>query len=224
MKSEIHLRFYEELNGFLPPGKRKRRFSHFFEGAFTVGDLLRDFKIPPDQVEMVLANGDSVEFSQCLGNGDTVSVYPAFESLDVGPVIRLREKPLRRTCFLAEPALGRLARRLRMLGFDTRILNEAFREDVIRRAEKDRRILLTREAELLRDPALTRVHLVRQEKARDQLREIMLRFDLCGSAVPGGRCPYCNRDLRGRRDRICPECGKKVGGGCSLRGYSALFE
>jgi hypothetical protein len=40
----------------------------------------------------------------------------------------------------------------------------------------------------------------------------MSRYDLYGSAVLDGRCPFCNENLRSRGDRSCPECGKKVGG------------
>lgn len=208
MRSEIHLRFYEELNDFLPLNKRKRRFVYPFEGRIRIKRLLQIFEVPLDLVELVLVNGDSVGFSHLLENGDTVSVYPVFESLDVGPLVRVRKKPLRRSRFLVDISLNRLAFYLRLLGFDARISHTPCREDIVRKAEKDRRILLTRDAALYRDPSIARSHLVRQDKPRRQLAEILSGYDLYGCAVPFSRCPSCNKPVRNCRDWSCTECGK----------------
>jgi uncharacterized protein with PIN domain len=209
MKSEIYLRFYEELNDFLPLNKRKRCFAYLSEGNIRVEKLLQVFKVPPDLVEIVLVNGESVEFSHPLKNGDSVSIYPVFESLDVGPLVRVRKKPLRKNRFLVDASLSRLASYLRLFGFDTRISNTADGEDIIRAAEKGRRILLTRDAAFLRETSITRIHLVRYAKPRLQLTEILSRYDLYRSAAPYSRCPSCNKIIRNRRDWSCSRCGMK---------------
>ena len=209
MTSEIHLRFYEELNDFLPLHKRKRRFACLFEGGIRVGKLLQDFKVPPDLVEIVLVNGETVEFSHLLKNGDSVSVYPVFESLDVGPLVRVRKKPLRKTRFLVDASLNRLASYLRLLGFDTRISNAVDGAAIIREAENDRRILLTHNPALLRESSITRIHLLRHTKPRLQLTEILSRYDLYRSAAPYSRCPACNKIVRNTRGWSCSECGTK---------------
>ncbi len=212
MTSEIYLRFYEELNDFLPPNKRKRRFVYLFEGVIQAEKLLKDFEVPLGLVEMVLVNGDSVKISHLLKNGDTVSIYPVFESLDVGPLVRLREKPLRqlhRNRFLVDTGLNRLTAYLRLFGFDTWNADAVSRENIIRVAEKDRRILLTSNAALIKDPLITRIHLVRQKKPRRQLEEILSRYDLYGCAVPYSRCPSCNKIVQECRDWSCSDCGKK---------------
>ena len=67
----------------------------------------------------MLANGVSVDLEAAVADGDQISVYPVFESLDVSPLLRLRRYPLRQTRFFADAQLGRLARYLRLLGFDT---------------------------------------------------------------------------------------------------------
>jgi uncharacterized protein len=210
MKSEIYLRFYEELNDFLPLDKQKRCFACLFEGGIRVEKLLQDFKVPPDLVEIVLVNGDSVKFSHPLKNGDTVSFYPVFESLDVGPLVRVRKKPLRQSRFLVDASLSRLASYLRLFGFDTRISNFAEREDIIRAAEKDRRILLTCDAAFLRETSITRIRLVRHAKPRLQLTEILSRYDLYRSAAPYSRCPSCNKIVRNARKWSCSECGTRI--------------
>lgn len=212
MRTEIYLRFYEELNDYLPLHKRKRRFVCLLEGGTRVEYLLQHFKVPADLVEIVLVNGNSVGFSHLLENGDTVSVYPIFESLDIGPLVRVRKKPLRqmgKIRFMTDISLNRLSSYLRLLGFDTLISSANVREDIIRFAEAEKRILLTRDAALCQDPSITRAHRVRAVKPRHQLMEILSRYDLYGCAVPYSRCPSCNKIARDCRDWTCSECRKK---------------
>ena len=47
------------------------------------------------EVELILVNGVSVGFSHPVRDGDRISVYPKFEALDVSPLLRIRERPLR---------------------------------------------------------------------------------------------------------------------------------
>jgi uncharacterized protein len=108
MKPVIHLRFYEELNDHLPPERKKRRFSHVMEDRVTVGSLLQEFGIPLDQVELVLANGASVDFSYSPRDGDFISYYPLIESLDVGSIIKVRGKVLRKTSGMRRTAPSRV--------------------------------------------------------------------------------------------------------------------
>jgi len=75
MALHIHLRFYEELNEFLPPERKKRRFALEVNERATVGELLASLGVPDDQAELVLVNGDSVDFSHRFKDGDFVSVY-----------------------------------------------------------------------------------------------------------------------------------------------------
>ncbi len=180
MALEIHLRLYEELNDFLPSDKRKRRFAFTLDRAATVKQLLSCLKVPHDQVELVLVNGDSVGFSHRLKDGDSVSVYPVFESLDVATLVRVRKKPLRRTRFVAGPGLVRLARYLRSMGFDTCKPDFGTREVIVRLAEEERRILLTKDPSFLKCARLSRVYIVRAARPRDQLIEVLSRFDLLG--------------------------------------------
>jgi hypothetical protein len=210
MMSKIQLRFYEELNDFLPPERRKCLFPYTFEGELPVETLLRDLHVPLELVELVLVNGNSVGFPFLLNNGDTVSVYPVIESLDVRSIVRVRKKPLRQIRFLVEPELRRLAAYLRLFGFDTLVSDSITGEEMILTMEENRRILLTRDAALLQDPSTTRIHLVQQNKPRHQLAEILSRYDLYGMVAPFSRCPSCNKPVHSRLDWSCAECGRKI--------------
>ncbi|MEJ2245267.1 MAG: Mut7-C RNAse domain-containing protein [Acidobacteriota bacterium] len=209
MMSRIHLRFYEELNDFLPAEKRKCLFPYTFEGDIPVETLLRDLHVPPELVELVLVNGNSVGFSFLLSNGDRVSVYPVFESLDVGSIVRVRKKPLRQIRFLVDPELRCMAAYLRLFVFDTLVSDSTTGEEMILKTEENRRLLLTRDAALLQNPSTTRIHLVQQNKPRHQLAEILSRYDLYGEVAPFSRCPSCNKTVHNCLDWSCAECGRK---------------
>ncbi len=107
--THAQFRFYEELNDFLPPPKRKVIFTHEWRGTASVKDLVESLGVPHTEVDLILVNGESVDFSYRPSDGDRISVYPMFESLDIAPVQRLRPRPLREPRFVLDGHLGRLA-------------------------------------------------------------------------------------------------------------------
>src|SRR6185437_6139212 len=113
------IRFYAELNDHLPPGLQYRPLEKRLLLPASVKDTIESFGVPHTEVDLVLVNGESSDFSRLVRNGDQVSVYPVFESIDITPALRLRPQPLREPKFVLDVHLGRLAGYLRMLGFDT---------------------------------------------------------------------------------------------------------
>ncbi|MFZ5557146.1 MAG: Mut7-C RNAse domain-containing protein [Pseudomonadota bacterium] len=189
-------RFYEELNDFLAPDRRKREFDYACARAATVKNAIEALGVPHTEVEVILVNGEPVGFSRILREGDRVSVYPKFEAFDVRPLLQVREAPLRRPRFIADAHLGGLARLLRMLGFDT-LFDNGFHDDDIRRlAREDGRIVLSRDKELLKTRDITHGCFVHALKPQEQLREIVERLQLGADARPLTLCLHCNRPLR----------------------------
>ena len=103
-------RFYEELNDFLPAAKRKQSFSCNFSGNPSVKYIIESLGIPHVEVDLILVNSNSVDFSYKVKDGDQISVYPVFESLDITETTHLRAKPLRHIKFVSDVHLGKLAR------------------------------------------------------------------------------------------------------------------
>lgn len=201
--ARITLRFYEELSDHLTPERRKVPFAYRFCDGRTVAELLRELGVPCDAVELVLANGESVDFTYTVRDGDRISVYPVFESLDVSPVLRVRLYPLRHPCFMiVEPELRGLAACLRLCGFD--VVNR--KEEGTGTAEPGSppRIRLSR------DPAAgsgkTHFYHVRTAYPRRQLVEVLNRLDLWRAVKPAGRCPRCNLVLQ----QDVPKPGNRV--------------
>lgn len=188
-------RFYEELNDFLAPARRRCEFTVPCARAATTKHMIEALGVPHTEVELILLNGVSVDFDALLREGDRVAVYPKFEAFDIKPLLRVREQPLRDTRFVADVHLRSLARLLRMMGFDT-LHDIGFADDEIERiALSQGRIVLTRDRDLLKRRSITHGCYVRALSSQQQLCEVFERLQLERSARPLTLCPSCNAAL-----------------------------
>jgi uncharacterized protein len=192
----VTIRFYQELNDFLPVECRGRPFTAGFAGGCTVKAVIEDLGVPHTEVDLVLVNGESVDFSRRLADNDTVSVYPVFESLDIAQVSRVRAVPLRETRFLLDVHLGTLARLLAMFGFDARYARNVDDEELVHAARREHRILLSRDRGLFKRRIVTHGYAVRSLVPRAQLVEVLQRFDLRDQVRLFSRCMVCNAPLQ----------------------------
>ena len=226
MAQYIQVRFYEELNDHLPQAHRKRDIFVAHVSGMTAGSLIRQMGVDPCQVDLVLVNGRPSEFSRPLASGDRVSVYPVFERLDIGPVSLLPNTPLRRPAFAADVHLGKLAKYLRMAGFDTFYDNGAAGGDLAALAESRGRIFLTRSGRSFQRQKISRLVRVPMIRPVEQLAFVVKKLQLENAARPFSRCLICNQELlpargpgflekipehfAGQRAEAahCPQCGR----------------
>lgn len=220
-------RFYAELKDHLPPPFREHgEMKKQFYVPATVKDIIESFGVPHTEVDLVIVNGESSDFARLIRDGDRVSVYPVFESVDIAPVLRLRPQPLRDPRFVLDVHLGRLAAYLRMLGFDTLYSNQAEDSELVRISSEQRRILLTRDRGVLKHSAVSHGYWLRETNSRRQAAEVVRRFDLGRLIRPLTRCMVCNYMLQPAsreqvRDHVppavldacqeyhaCPGCGR----------------
>ena len=220
------IRFYAELNTLLPVKDRFQDIRLVFNGSQTVKHLIESLGIPHTEVDLILVNGTSVDFSYIPNEGDHISVYPVFESFDVSTVIHLRPIPLRHPRFVLDGHLGRLAAYLRMLGFDSLYRNDYSDEELAQISENEKRILLTRDRGLLKRSRVTHGFLLITRDPRQQLLAVIHRFDLVSTFKPFARCIACNGVLENigkgavaclleprtkqyfEEFKICTDCGK----------------
>lgn len=204
------VRFYAELNDFLPWERRQITFNHLFSGQPAIKDLIESLGVPHTEVDLILVNGESVEFSRRVQNGDRISVYPVFETINISSIVQVRPMPLRKARFVLDVHLGKLALFLRMAGFDALYSNE-FSDDALVRISVDaRRILLTRDRGLLKRSNVTHGYYVRTTGPSMQLVEVLHRFDLFKMIQPFQRCLRCNEILE-------PAAKEKVEGRLPLK-------
>jgi len=188
----LSIRFYAELNDFLPPRRRQVEFEHVLAEHASVKHVIETLGVPHTEVDLVLVDGRSVDFAYRVQDGDRISVYPVFESFDISALERVRPRPLREPRFVLDVHLGRLAGYLRMVGFDALYRNDYDDATLADLSRSERRILLTRDRGLLKRSAVTHGYLLRASDPREQLAEVVRRFDLTGLIAEFTRCMRCN--------------------------------
>ena len=189
---KAQFRFYAELNDFFPNGNNKVDWIYPFHGSPSVKDAIEALGVPHTEVDLIIVNGTSVDFNYHLQHTDYISVYPVFECLDISPIIRLREKPLREIRFILDVHLGKLARMLRMLGFDSLYRNDYDDPDIVATALKEKRVILTRDRGILKTKTVTHGYCIRSSTPQQQINEVLKRFDLYSQIRPFFRCMNCN--------------------------------
>jgi len=194
-EKKIYIRFYEELNDFLPKEKKKKRFTHSFIDRTSVKDLIESLGVPHTEVDLILVNGKSVNFNYLINDGDDISVYPVFESLDISDVQHLRAKPLRKPKFICDVHLGKLARNLRMFGIDVHYKNFLNDEEIVKISLDEKRTILTRDTGLLKRADVTHGYFIRNDEPEKQTAEVISRFSLMKLVKPFTLCLDCGSKL-----------------------------
>ncbi|MFC2134202.1 Mut7-C RNAse domain-containing protein [Bacteroidota bacterium] len=207
----ISIRFYEELNDFLPEGKRKVRFDHKFRDRLSVKDLIESLGVPHTEVDLILINGKSVNFECIVTDGDDISVYPVFESFDIAGVQHLRPEPLRNLKFVLDVHLGKLAKYMRMLGLDTAYENNYRDEEIVKISLDEKRAILTKDLGILKRKEVTHGYWIRNINVEKQVAEVIDRFDLRNELNQLTRCLKCNGMLEEiEKEKIVDKIPPKV--------------
>jgi uncharacterized protein with PIN domain len=102
---------------------------------------------------------------------------------------------LRDPRFVVDVNLGKLARHLRMAGFDTLWANDWDDDELMRIAAVQKRTLLTRDKAILRRREVDRGYFVRATASEAQLGEVVRALQLEGLLAPFTRCRECNAPL-----------------------------
>jgi uncharacterized protein len=157
-----------------------------------VKDLIESQGVPHTEIDLILVNGHPVNFSQILNEGDDISVYPVFENFDISGLTPLKNRPLRNPRFVLDVHLGRLAKYLRVMGFDTLYQNYYSDNKIVEISNLEKRIILTRDKGILMRNAVQRGYWVRNTGVQDQAIEIIRKFDLFKMIRPFKRCMECN--------------------------------
>ena len=195
-KKTITIRFYEELNYFLKnlPLKEDIRFT--FKGKRSVKDLIEKFGVPHVEVDLILVNCEPVSFDYDVKDRDRISVYPMFERFNISHTSLLRDYSLRNNCFVLDVHLGKLARDLRLLGFDTDYSTRRDDPELAEISSNEHRILLSRDRQLFMRKIVQWGMIIRSDKPFLQLLEVLVRLDLWDEIQPFSRCIACNGTIK----------------------------
>jgi uncharacterized protein with PIN domain len=191
----LFFRFYAELNDFLPLERRRVEFIHGIKETASIKDVIESLGVPHPEVDLILINGESVGFHYLTRDGDHISVYPYFKSIDIGSASLVRPEPLPKIQFALDVHLGKLATYLRLLGFDALYRCDYDDKKLAQISNREQRILLTQDRGLLKRSSVIHGYIVRSHEPEQQAREVLERFSLQDAVTPLKRCPLCNGQI-----------------------------
>jgi uncharacterized protein len=189
------IRFYEELNYFIDKKQYKKEIEFEYRKNRTVKNIIEAFGVPHTEVDLVLVNSKSVSFDYVVKDRERISVYPVYESFNIKEVSKVRPFPLRKLKFILDVHLGRLAKFLRLCGFDTLYRNDFSDDEIACISVNEKRIILTRDRALLKRKKVTHGYYVRSQNVVEQLKEIIRRFQLENEIREFSLCPECNSKI-----------------------------
>ena len=199
MMIHVVISFIGEINDLLPHSQRGSPKMLTVEEHQTIKHLIESCGVPHTEVCQITANGSLVNFSYHPNNDDFLEVFP------FTPIEREENLPPSQIRFVLDMHLGKLARDLRLLGFDCMYRNDFEDDELAEIASRELRILLTRDRRLLMRKQVQYGYCPRHLDPRQQLLEVLHCFNLQEKISPFQRCPHCNELLEGS------EQGKRVG-------------
>ncbi len=99
--------------------------------------------------------------------------------------------------FICDVMLGKLAKWLRIMGYDTLYFRAIDDSELIRIAKQEQRIILTRDIALAHDKKVGKAVLLYSNDIQGQLKEFLLFFKINFKEMPEAlpRCVNCNGEL-----------------------------
>lgn len=180
-------RFHGELRD-LPRGLRDvGRIEQRLAERATIKHAVEALDVPHTEIGAVTIDGRAAQLSDRIDAGACVDVYPPPAGAQPAGC-----EPR----FFADAHLGALARRLRLLGFDTLLAGDGADHAIAELTHAESRILLSRDRELLKHRRVRCGRLLRALRPDEQLVEVVLRFGLRDAIRPFTRCLECNAPLR----------------------------
>lgn len=185
-------RYFDGLEDLLIRRYRERPIIYRFKEHPGVKDAIEAMGVPHTEVDIILANGRSNGFEYQLQNHDSIDVYPVFASVKVTSPIHLSPPTPVPATFILDVHLGKLVRRLRLLGFDCLYRNDLVDAEIMRFSLEQQRIILTRDLGILKYRQVLHGHLVRSGQVDKQVLGILERYRLFDQIRPWLRCMICN--------------------------------
>ena len=186
----VTLRFHGDLAYFLKRSDSHGQVVQLLGEKTSVKDVIEACGVPHPEVDLIVCGGVPRGFGFHVTEESSVDVYAIASAPDLHPAERLQRRHLTR--FVVDGHLGKLARDLRLLGFDTTYRRDAEDVDLVRVAVAEERALLTRDRRLLMHSVISDGYCPRSQLPAEQLVDVVRRFELLPAIRPFTRCLRCN--------------------------------
>jgi hypothetical protein len=190
----IRLNFFGDLDFFLGSKFRSQPVERRLSERTSIKDVIESCGVPHPEVDAILVNGQAVGFDHTLVSDTDVKVFPVANYDTFRTEKHLQQTEIIR--FVADGHLGKLARNLRLLGFDVAYGARAGDRELLDIMVRENRALLTRDRRLLKHSIVQHGYCPRSQTADEQTAEVLRRFNLVGLIAPFTRCLRCNAALQ----------------------------
>ena len=221
-----NLRLHGALNDFLPGTMRRGRIEIPVDGTRSVKDAIESVGVPHVEIDVIIVDGRSVDFAYLLRGGEDLDAYTSCLETSGRDILGLRPATDADARFVVDGHLAKLARNLRMAGFDVLWQNDWHDDHIVALAHDGGRTILTRDKAMLRRGDVERGYFVRATDAEGQFAEVLDALRLVPLVNAFTRCRECNAlledvppesvqhrlpgNVRGLYDRFrhCPGCDR----------------
>jgi len=186
----VRLDLHGDLDFFLRTEARGQRIERSLSEKTSVKDVIESCGVPHPEVDLILVNGQPVDFDYAIRGDADIELYPVGTGTPQFKEQRLQATTVSR--FVADGHLGSLARNLRLLGFDVAYDSQAEDRQLLTVMEGENRALLTRDRRLLMHAVVRDGYCPRSDFPEEQTIEVIRRFDLQALLAPFSRCLVCN--------------------------------
>ncbi|UCE40612.1 MAG: Mut7-C RNAse domain-containing protein [Candidatus Aminicenantes bacterium] len=144
--------------------------------------------------------------------------------------------------FVVDCMLGKLAKWLKILGFDTLFFSKIEDDELLIIARKEERVLLTKDTGLIQQAKDVETLFLESEEWKGQIQQVMEHFNLKEKVAPHTRCIDCNVELKGLPKKnaknlvssfvfehadsfaLCPSCGRVFWRGSHFKDMEVQIE
>ncbi len=194
--AEIRLFFYDTLRELVKTDlSESGEVKYCLRRKASIKDVVECLGVPHPEIKRLVINKNEKGFDYIVQDGDSVEVWPIIPVFDLFTASILRPVPLDSIRFIVDVNAGKLATLLRMAGFDTAYRNEYQDVMIARLSAKEKRILLTRDRNLLKRKIVQYGHLIKEIEPKKQFEEVIRLFGLKNDFKPFSRCMVCNEKL-----------------------------
>src|SRR5438105_9668032 len=187
----VRLDLHGDLDFFLRTEALGQRIERSLSEKTSVKDVIESCGVPHPEVDLVLVDGQPVDFDHVVNKTSKVDVYSVSWHRDTFfAENRLQVPKIKK--LVADVHLGNLVRNLRLLGIDIAYDRAVEDRQLLELAQVGSRALLTRDRRLLMHAVVDCGYYLRSRDPIEQTLEVLRRFQLSSVLAPFTRCLRCN--------------------------------
>lgn len=192
----LYLKFHHNLQELQKKNQAGQKIKYALTRRASLKDIIESLGIPHTEVAQTLLNNKELDFCFIPEGGEEIDILPFHDKRTVFSKTLLRPQPSSPMKFMVDINVQKIARNLRLIGIDTTMVPDLRLVAIAEVSASQKRILITRNRELLKCNKVIHGYLVRSDNPGIQLQEVVERYGLRTYVRAFTRCIICNGYLK----------------------------